>query len=85
MRSTLISPGDFHFLSPMLLEAQVIARPLRPADDERARSTKGVQQVWKTKYQSLAIASGRKPVARFFADLEVEKELTRQFETRSLT
>ena len=69
----------------MLLEAQVIARPLRPADDERAFSKKGAQQVWKTKYQGLAIASRRKPVARFFGDLEVEEELARQFETWSFT
>ena len=70
---------------PTFLEAQVRRATERPADDERAFSTKGAHQVWKKKYQGLAIASRLEAVTRFVTDLEVEEELARQFETRSLT
>ena len=44
-RSTLrISPGDFLFLFQYFWRRKFTMRPLRPADDERAFSTKGAQQ-----------------------------------------
>ena len=69
---------------PTFLEAQVHRATERPADDEWAFSTKSTASLEK-KYQGLAIASRREAVTRFVTDLEVEEELTRQFEMRSLT
>ena len=69
---------------PTFLEAQVRCAIERPADDERAFSTEGAQQVWEKKYQGLAIASRREAVTHFVTDLEVEEDLARRFETRSL-
>ena len=69
----------------MLLEAQVRRATVTSSRRRAGVSTKGAQQVWKKKYQGLAIASRREAVTRFVTDLEVEKELARQFETRSLT
>ena len=44
-----------------------------------------MQQVWEKKYQGRAIASRFEPVTRLVTDQEVEEELARQFEMRSLT